>query len=64
MRMNSRGDLVHLTETFSHVPASLMAEATQFAQGESLAAGRIVPAPTLLKFGGRLSAEGGGDTGA
>jgi DNA helicase HerA-like ATPase len=61
MRVNSAADLVHLAEGFSHVPPSLVAQASSFGLGQSLAAGRIAPQPTLLRFGARLSREGGGD---
>lgn len=61
MRVNSAADRAHLAEAFSHVPPSLIAAAGDFAQGETLAAGRIAAHPTLLRFGARLSREGGGD---
>jgi DNA helicase HerA-like ATPase len=61
MRVNSAADLAHLAASFSHVPPSLVAQASTFGQGQSLAAGRIAPQPTLLRFGARLSQEGGGD---
>jgi DNA helicase HerA-like ATPase len=61
MRVNSAADRAHLADAFSHVPPSLIAAAGSFAQGETLSAGRIAPHPTLLRFGARLSREGGGD---
>jgi hypothetical protein len=61
MRMNSRADLADLAGAFSFVPASLMDEATRFRQGETLVAGKIVPAPYIAKVGGRVSEEGGAD---
>jgi hypothetical protein len=61
MRVNSAADRAHLADAFSHVPPSLIAAAGGFAQGETLAAGRIAAHPTLLRFGARLSREGGGD---
>jgi uncharacterized protein len=61
MRMNSRADLAHVQEVFSMVPGGLLAEASAFALGECLLAGRIVDYPTLARSGGRLSREGGGD---
>jgi hypothetical protein len=45
----------------SHIPASLMEQATKFSLGESLLAGRIVKNPVFAKFEGRLSEEGGSD---
>jgi hypothetical protein len=61
MRMNSAADLDHLAATFSFVPPALLASASYFTQGEALAAGKIVPGPLPLRFGGRVSPEGGSD---
>lgn len=61
MRMNSRPDLALLSETFSFVPAPLLALAAEFGQGEALVAGRLVPAPALGRIGPRWSLEGGAD---
>jgi DNA helicase HerA-like ATPase len=61
MRVNSTADLEHIRTVFSHVPASLVQQAAQFRQGESLVAGRIAGDPAIVRFGGRLSAEGGSD---
>jgi hypothetical protein len=61
MRMNSRVDLAELSGAFSFVPPSLIEEAMRFRQGETLLAGRIVPAPYIARVGGRISEEGGGD---
>ena len=61
MRMNSSADLKHLADILSHVPRSLMNQATMFKQGESLLAGRIVLNPTFAQFEGRISVEGGSD---
>ena len=46
------------------VPPALLAEASYFAQGETLLAGKIVPSPLLARFGERVSQEGGGDVAA
>jgi hypothetical protein len=62
--MNSRSDLVALSEVFSFVPAPLLGLATDFRQGEAVVAGKLVPAPTLGRFGPRWSAEGGSDIAA
>lgn len=43
------------------MPASLVAQTGEFRLGEGLAAGRIIDRPTPLRFGRRLSEEGGGD---
>ena len=61
MRMNSRSDLALLSETFSFVPPSVLALAAEFRQGEAVVAGKLVPSPTLGRFGPRWSAEGGAD---
>lgn len=61
MRMNSAADLAHLATVFSFVPPSLLAAASSFAQGETLVAGKIVPTPLLVRFGDRISEEGGSD---
>ena len=59
MRMNSVADVGHLTDVFSFVPPSLLARATGFRQGEALVAGKVVPTPTFVRFGARVSEEGG-----
>jgi uncharacterized protein len=61
MKTNSVADVEHLAEVFSHVPRGLVAQATGFALGEGLAAGRISPTPQLFRTGRRLSPEGGAD---
>jgi hypothetical protein len=61
MRMNSTADLAHLTHVFSFVPPSLLARATGFRQGEALVAGKLVPTPTFVRFGARITEEGGSD---
>jgi hypothetical protein len=59
--MNSRSDLAVLSEIFSFVPQPLLELATDFRQGEAIVAGKLVPSPTLGRFGPRWSREGGGD---
>ena len=61
MRMNSAADLAHVAARFSFVPAGLLDRATTFRQGEALVAGKIAPHPALMRFGARLTAEGGSD---
>ncbi len=61
MRMNSAADLAHLVETFSFVPPSMFGEARHFGLGGALVAGKISPNPTLVRFGARVSEEGGSD---
>jgi DNA helicase HerA-like ATPase len=61
MRMNSVADVAHLTELFSFVPPSLLQRATSFRLGEALVAGKVVPTPSFVRFGARVSEEGGSD---
>jgi DNA helicase HerA-like ATPase len=61
MRMNSAADLGHLVESFSFVPPSMFDEARHFGLGEALIAGKVSPNPTLVRFGARISEEGGAD---
>ena len=61
MRMNSTADLAHVGRLFSFVPAGLIDRATTFSQGEALVAGKIASHPALIRFGARLSEEGGAD---
>ncbi|MFO7573086.1 MAG: ATP-binding protein [Gaiellaceae bacterium] len=61
MRMNSAADLEYLAQVFSFVPPSLVAQATGFRQGEALVAGKLVGTPTFVRFGTRITEEGGSD---
>ena len=61
MRMNSRADLALLEQTFPFVPLPVLELSTEFRQGEAVVAGKLVPSPTLARFGPRWSAEGGAD---
>jgi len=61
MRMNSTVDLAFVGDVFSFVPQSLLDLATTFVQGEAIVAGPITSHPALLRFGARLSLEGGSD---
>jgi hypothetical protein len=61
MRMNSEADLEYLSDTFSFVPPGLIQRATTFGLGETLVAGKFFPHPTYVKFGARISQEGGAD---
>jgi len=61
MRMNSPGDIEHLASLFSYAPASLLARSGVLRQGEALVAGKVVPHPVFVRFGGRVAEEGGGD---
>ena len=64
MRMNSRSDLAYVGELFSFVPAPLVATATDVDQGEALVAGKIASHPALIRFGSRITEEGGSDVAA
>jgi DNA helicase HerA-like ATPase len=61
MRMNSTADLAHVRRVFSFVPPGLIDRAMTFRQGEALVAGKIASHPALIRFGARLSEEGGAD---
>jgi DNA helicase HerA-like ATPase len=61
MRMNSVADLAYVAGVFSFVPPGLVDRATTFGQGEALAAGKIASHPALVRFGSRISYEGGAD---
>lgn len=64
MRMNSAADVSTLNELFSFVPPSLLERTTDLLQGEALVAGKLVPTPTFVRFGARVSEEGGSDVAA
>ena len=61
MRMNSVTDLDQIHSLFSSVPSGLIDKATTFGLGEALVAGRITSHPTLVRFGERVTREGGAD---
>jgi hypothetical protein len=61
MRMNSTADLGHVANAFSFVPLGLIDRAAAFAQGEALVAGKIASHPALIRFGARITEEGGAD---
>ena len=61
MRLNSLADAAFAEAAFSFVPPSLIAHSVTFRQGEGLIAGKISPQPALLRFGKRISEEGGAD---
>jgi DNA helicase HerA-like ATPase len=61
MRMNSTADLAHVAGIFSFVPPGLIDRATTFRQGEALVAGKIASHPALIRFGARITHEGGMD---
>ena len=61
MRMNSLADTAFAEAVFSFVPPSLIERSVIFRQGEALIAGKISPQPALLRFGARITEEGGAD---
>ena len=61
MRLNSLADAACTQEVFSFVPPSLIERSVTFRQGEALIAGKISPQPALLRFGARITEEGGAD---
>ena len=61
LRLNSLADTAFTQATFSFVPPSLIDRAVTFHQGEGLIAGKISPQPALMRFGQRITEEGGSD---
>jgi DNA helicase HerA-like ATPase len=61
MRLNSAADAAFAQAIFSFVPPRLVEQAVTFGLGEALVAGKISPSPTLMRFGARISEEGGSD---
>jgi DNA helicase HerA-like ATPase len=61
MKLSSQYDLVHVGEAFSAASQEMVDLARGFKKGWALAIGKIVRAPTLLKFRKRSTPEGGGD---
>jgi hypothetical protein len=61
LRLNSLADAAFARAAFSFVPPSLIERAVTFRQGEALIAGKISPQPALLRFGARITEEGGAD---
>jgi uncharacterized protein len=61
MRMNSSADLGHVARVFSFAPPGLIDRAAGFGQGEALVAGKIASHPALIRFGARITEEGGAD---
>ena len=61
MRMNSASDLAYTADVLSFVPSGLLEQAGLFRLGEAVVAGKLSSHPTLLRFGARISEEGGAD---
>ena len=64
MRMNSPGDAAIVRDTLGFAPPGLVGRSTGFGLGEALIAGKIAPHPALIRFGRRVTREGGGDVGS
>ncbi len=61
MRMISAGDLAFVGDLLSVAPAPLIERASSFRMGEALVAGKISSHPAFVRFGPRISEEGGAD---
>ena len=61
MRMTSTGNLAYVADKVPFAPPALLAEATSLRMGDSLVAGKIASHPAFVRFGPRLSEEGGSD---
>ncbi|WP_336922857.1 ATP-binding protein [Aquipuribacter sp. SD81] len=61
MRLNGERDAAALLESFSHVPAGLVALAPSLRQGQAVVAGPLAGDPLLLQVRDRLTPEGGAD---
>jgi uncharacterized protein len=53
--------LGHVGRVFSFVLPGLIDRATTFRQGEALVAGKVASHPALIRFGARITHEGGAD---
>ena len=62
MRMNSEADLGYLGDMFSFVPPGLIQRATDVRAGRGAGGGQVLPPRGgYVKFGARISQEGGAD---
>jgi uncharacterized protein len=64
MRMNSPADAEIVRDTHGFAPPGLVGRSTGFGLGEALVAGKIASHPALIRFGRRVTREGGGDVGS
>jgi uncharacterized protein len=58
MKTNLAADIAHISQIFSQVPTTFVAQSPHLAQGECLLAGKIMRNPTFGGFEGRFSEEG------
>ncbi|MGZ6574470.1 MAG: ATP-binding protein [Solirubrobacteraceae bacterium] len=64
MRLNSAADSAFIADLLGFAPPGLIGQATDFALGEALVAGKIASHPAIMRFGSRVASEGGGDVDA
>ena len=64
MRLNSAADSAFIADLLGFAPPGLIGQATDFALGEALVAGKIVSHPAVMRFGSRVASEGGGEVDA
>ena len=64
MRLNSAADSAFIADLLGFAPPGLIGQATDFALGEALVAGKIASHPAVMRFGSRVASEGGGDVDA
>lgn len=64
MRMNSPADTATVRTLLGFAPPALVDLATGLGLGEALVAGKVATHPALIRFGSRISCEGGGDVAA
>jgi DNA helicase HerA-like ATPase len=64
MRLNSAADAAFIREHYGFAPPGLVDLSPDFQLGEALVAGKITSHPALLRFGRRITREGGADVDA
>jgi len=64
MRLNSAADSHVIADRLGFAPPALIGLATDFGLGQALVAGKIASHPAVMRFGGRVACEGGGDVDA
>ena len=64
MRLNSAADAAFIRDMYGFAPPGLVDLSTDFKLGEALVAGKIASHPVLLRFGRRVTLEGGADVDA
>lgn len=61
MRLSSQYDIEHVAGSYGAIDRNMMQLTAGFKSGSALVVGRLVKAPTLLRFRERKMPEGGGD---